>query len=266
MHRSRTRTPSTSSTSPDSEDSRVGPNMIESPIATGAPVRAPKEPALSRGWVPAARYSFPPDDTEMSPLVYERMPLPGLCSRLVVTSTRWTALLPSLGLSPFRPPRPVPPFRPSLRPGFQNATVHGDADRPLPAFSALSGDAVDAAPPAAAALTAPKGHPVSRVSARRGIVRPKNGPDGPASKHPLSPPRPSLGIPSSVPKGQDRHHEPPVKAAPARPIRGAFRRQVPAASPDACAPHATFRAATSASALPPWPSVRHAFTPSFAER
>jgi hypothetical protein len=178
MHRSRTRTPSTSSTSPDSEDSRVGPNMIESPIATGAPVRAPKEPALSRGWVPAARYSFPPDDTEMSPLVYERMPLPGLCSRLVVTSTRWTALLPSLGLSPFRPPQPASPFRPSLRPSFQNATVHGDADRPLPAFSALGGDAVDAAPPAAATHIAPKGYPVSRALARWGHCPPLTSPMG----------------------------------------------------------------------------------------
>jgi len=104
------------------------------------------------------------------------MPLTDLCSRLVVTSTRWNTLLPSLGLSPCRPPRPASPFRPSLRPSFQNAAVHGDADRPLPACSTLGGDAVDAAPPAAAILTAPQGCSVSRTACSQGHCPPRTRP------------------------------------------------------------------------------------------
>jgi hypothetical protein len=46
------------------------------------------------------------------------MSLPNLCSRLVVTRIRWNTPFPSFRLSPFRPPRPAPRFRPSQRPRF----------------------------------------------------------------------------------------------------------------------------------------------------
>lgn len=46
------------------------------------------------------------------------MPLTNLCSRLVVTSTRWNPLLPSSGLSPCRPPRPTSRIPSGLRPSF----------------------------------------------------------------------------------------------------------------------------------------------------
>jgi hypothetical protein len=200
--------------------------MIESPVTTGTPVHAPWEPALSGGWIPRARYSRPPCGTEAPPFARERMPLTNLCSRLVVTSTRWTALLPSLGLSPVRPPRPASPFRPSLRPRFQNAAVHSDAEGPSPACSTLGGDAVDAAPPAAANPTAPKGCSVSQARRSRGALSAPHGPDGLASRHPLSPSDRFPGIPRSVPEGQDPPCEPPVKAAPTLQVRGAFHRQV----------------------------------------
>jgi hypothetical protein len=199
---------------------------IESPVATGTPVRGRWEPALSGGWIPRARYSRPPCGTEVPPFTRERMPLTNLCSQLVVTSTRWTAPLPSLGLSPVRPPRPASPFRPSLRPSFQNATVHSDAEGPLPACSTLGGDTVDAASPAAANPTAPKGCPVSRAHRSQGALSAPHEPDGLASRHPLSPKAPFPGIPRSVPEGQDLRREPPVKTAPASQVRGAFHRQV----------------------------------------
>jgi hypothetical protein len=106
-------------------------------------------------------------------LARERMPLTDLCNRLVVTSTRWDTPLPSLGLSPVRPLQPASPFRSSLRPSFQDATVHSDVDEPLPAFSTLGRAAVDAAPPADVRLTAPEGHSVSRAAARWGIFHPE---------------------------------------------------------------------------------------------
>jgi hypothetical protein len=108
----------------------------------------------------------------MPSLARERMPLTDLCNRLVVTSTRWDTPLPSLRLSPFRPLQPASPFRSSLRPSFQDATVHSDVDEPLPAFSTLGRDTVDAVSPAAVRLTAPEGHSVSRAAACRGIFRP----------------------------------------------------------------------------------------------
>jgi hypothetical protein len=206
---------------------------------------------LSGGWIPAARYPRPPHDTEVPWLVHERMLLTNLCNRLVVTSTRWTALLPSLGLSPFRPPQPVSPFRPSLRPSFQNATVHDDAARPLPAFATLGGDAVDAAPPAAATLTAPKGRSVSRARCALRHCTPLTRPVGWLAGTPCRSQTPSPAFPRSVPVSQDLRCGPPVKAAPVLKTRSAFHRQVPSALPRACARNTTIRTATGPTTWPP---------------
>lgn len=65
---------------------------------------------------------------------------------------------------------PALPLEPS--PEFPHVTVHDDVEYPLPASSTLGGDAVGAAPPAAASITAPKGGPVSQALARADFVGP----------------------------------------------------------------------------------------------
>lgn len=160
-------------------------------------------------------------------------------------------------------PRPSP--RAFAR-GYQHGAIHGDAARPLPATAALGGDAVDATPPAATELTAHDGSPGVPGSWPAGALSTPHRPGKLAHRRSLSLPGPLLGIPSSLPRSQVLRHEPPVKAAPASKGRNAFHRQVPTTSLLALARSATGRAATGASTWPSWPSVRHAFTPGFAER
>jgi len=85
------------------------------------------------------------------------MPRTNLCSRLVVTSTRWNTPFPSSGLSPARP-RPVSP---SIEPSGSSASSLGsaccDAVRPLLAFPALGSQAVGAATASCYRITTPRG-------------------------------------------------------------------------------------------------------------
>jgi hypothetical protein len=60
-------------------------------------------------------------------------------------------------------------------------------------------------------------------------------PSEPARWHLLSLPRSSLGIPSSAPESQSRRHVPSTTTRHALSTRGAFHRQVPHATPCACA-------------------------------
>jgi hypothetical protein len=104
----------------------------------------------------------------------------------------------------------------------------------LPASPALSSNAVDAALPAAASTSAPKGCPVSRAWLPQALSA-RHEPGALTSRLPLSPLPASSGIPDSVGLGQDRFHAPPAKAAHAVATREAFRRQVPSPSALACA-------------------------------
>lgn len=97
---------------------------------------------------------------------------PNLCSRLVVTSTRWNASLPSSGLSPVRPPRPPSRFPSSLRPSFHAPSSTATADGRCRPLRTLGGSTVGAAPPAAASITAPRGGSVSRAHGPSGRFRP----------------------------------------------------------------------------------------------
>jgi hypothetical protein len=58
----------------------------------------------------------------------KKMPLSNLCSRLIVTGTRQTALFSSLELTPYRPPRPVLSLGPGTLVPNETQSVHGDAD------------------------------------------------------------------------------------------------------------------------------------------
>jgi hypothetical protein len=121
----------------------------------------------------------------------------------------------------------------------------------LPASSTLGGDAVDAAPPAAAITICPsQGCSVSRAVARAGFVYPARA-QWPGSQAPLSHPSPSPGIPSSVPEcpirfscaarhGRTRSTN-PARLPPAGPIGRSPRLR---SGPDS-------RAATGTLALPP---------------
>jgi hypothetical protein len=135
--------------------------------------------------------------------------------------------LPTAATCPALPPEP------SL--DFPNATVHSDVDWPLPASSTLSGDAVDAAPPAAASPITPKGRPVSRTRCSRGHCPPRTGPMSQLAGTPCRP-----FVPSPASRGRSQGARTLFTSRPSRPhpipkARGAFHRQVPSAPPRAFA-------------------------------
>jgi hypothetical protein len=114
----RTRTPSIGSTSPRDEGGCLGPTESQVPSQPGHRFADYENPPCQGDGPPHPATRLPPTAHEALPPTYERMPLTNLCSRLVVTSTRWNPPLPSLGLSPCRPPRPASRIPSDLRPSF----------------------------------------------------------------------------------------------------------------------------------------------------
>jgi hypothetical protein len=159
------------------------------------------------------------------------MPLTNLCSRLVVTSTRWNASLPSSRLSPVRPPRPASRFPSSLRPSFHAPSSTATADGRCRPLRTLGSGAVGAAPPAAASATAPKGGSVSRAHGPCERCQPFTCPVSWLASASCRPLEASPGIPSSTPASQGLRRVPPAKANHALSTRGTFRRQVPPLRP-----------------------------------
>lgn len=170
--------------------------------------------------------------------------------------------LPSLRLTPFRPPRPASCPLPRLHAAddIRPSTPMPDSRcRHLRPWVATQ---LTLRPPAAAAFTVPEGCPVARALAAVSFL------GRPATrfgdhKRPLSQPwlrlvaqpAPREPGPASLTPHQER--ELPRSRAPST---GRSRR----ASPVACAPSAALRAATGFLALPPRPSFRHAFTHNLA--
>jgi len=147
--------------------------MIVRPLRPEHPLRKSQMPAQSGLWASRACYPTELQRHRRAVRSTEEMPLANLCNRLVVTSTLGVTPSPSIGLSPFRPPRPSSRLRPGGVPSLRPEAFLGSAGWPLLASPALgrprswccAGQLLPAHHPS-------QGCAVSRAAARAGLVNP----------------------------------------------------------------------------------------------